>query len=463
MFILIILIVYTLSIAFYGFFNCQYIDDAKTLIIQMNVAYISVSVIYLFLVRRKRIFCPEFFLTLTFYAGTYLVAWGDVLDFRSIYQFSGYIVLKTISLATIAWMFFILGALLAKNRNYSKKKIIHTPSNQISNAKQNRNIFLALTIISLAWMMVIDSNYLLNKYKVGVSGSASGMIFYIIIFVITTSYYEFTRLKLLGVKILSQFLKSINKAYLVCFTFISVLTFVLFGDRSTAVQMIIPFFILYYLFINRVKTVIIIALVACGVFVSLFVRNIRLGSSVSLADSFSLSNMVIDFIPINAATPTLIQYTDMHGCTMGNNMVDQILAVVPFLQGVILDKETNLATKSSVVNSVELLGANFHSGQGTNVVGDLYYSFDLWGVILGMLLAGYAFAYLFNKVIKDDFASRYSIIALLILFGNIVYFTRVEYTFIFRTLSFAILIMYIANRFFVNFNVTKTYNIHSSV
>lgn len=461
MFILVTIIAYTLCIAFYGFFNCHHIDNADALITQMNIAYIAVSVIYLFLVRRKNLLCPEFFMALTFYTGTYLIAFSDVLDFRSIYQFSGYIVLQTISLATIGWMFFIIGALLAKNRKYPKTRVIYTPSNQISNATQNRNIFLVLMIISIAWMMVIDSNYLLNKYNAAVSGAASGMIFYVVIFVIATSYYEFTRLKLLGVNNFYKLIKSINKVYLAFFIFVSTLTFVLFGDRSTAVQMIIPFFILYYMFINRIKAITIIALLACGIFMALFVKDSRQGGSVSISDSFNLSNMVADFVPINAATPTLIQYTDMHGCTMGSNMLDQILAVVPFLQGAVLDDNTNLSQKSSIVNSVELLGTNFHSGQGTNVVGDLYYSFNMWGVVFGMLLAGYVFTYLFNKVMTDNSASRYSIIALLILFGNIVYFTRVEYTFILRTLSFTILIMYIVNRFFVNSNAAKTYN-HNS-
>ncbi|MEG1854775.1 MAG: O-antigen polymerase [Acinetobacter sp.] len=438
---LVALIIYTLFISFDGLYNYDSIQNIDGMIIRLNILYFAVSVLYLWIKRRKNLFCPEFILSIIFYIGSYLVGFAEVFDFRSIYVFDSLLVVQALSLVSIGWMFFIIGALIAKT-----KKTEYACISSYSNTVVMRNIFLLLFIIMMVWHLWVDGGLLLNKYK-GAVGTTSAIHFYVILLSILLSYCEFSRLKQLRVNNFRQFIKQINKIYLFSIGFIAALTFGWFGDRSSALQIIIPVMVLYYLFIKKIGLPSIFTILVTGLFLSILVKDTRQSSVFSFDVTMDVSDMVGDFISVNAATPVLIQYTDKNGFANGGNMLDQVLAIIPFAQSIFLDPNKKLAEKSSIINSVVLLGDDYYSGQGTNVVGDLYYTFGLCGVILGMMLVGWFYSYLFNDVVNGNLNNQYNTIILLILFGNIIYFVRVEYTFILRSLSFGLIIYWLVSKF----------------
>jgi hypothetical protein len=126
---------------------------------------------------------------------------------------------------------------------------------------------------------------------------------------------------------------------------------------------------------------------------------------------------------------------------MGKNVLLPILSVVPFLQSsfMIFFNFTPVPTSSEVFTTT-INGVNYTSGLGTHIIGDLYYTFGLPGVVLLMLILGITISLLTNKVLIKGKQSMYSLIALSFLVGNSVYSVRVEYFFILRLISLTLIV-----------------------
>ena len=441
--LLIILILYSLYISLNNFFYFDIINDVNTEVVKLHVIYILISVTYLIVKRRKNILCPELIISITFYIATYLLSFSDILEFQSYYVFKAPVMLQSIALATLGWTVFIIGALLSAENK--KQKYVRF---NYKNVHKNRNLFLWTTFSSLILMIAIDGSFLFGKYSdEKVVGQRTGLISYMLILLIITSFYEFQRLKMLDVKTFKNFYKKIYKPYIIIFFFISGLL-IYTGDRSSAMQILLPFLMLYYLFINKIKSSSLAFITIVGLILFVFVRENRGSTENSSINYFKFSELIMDFVPANAAIPTIINYTDTHGLTMGSNIVYNLLAIVPFLQSYIISGvEIKSSSASSLITSQEILGSDFHSGQGTHVVADLYYTFGFVGVIIGMCLAGFIYSRYFNKILKNRNIGRYQLIFFLVLFGNIIFFVRVEYFFILQNLSFAVIFTYLGNVF----------------
>lgn len=446
--LLLILIVYSLYVSCSNFFFYNTVLDVniEDEILKMNILYVFISTIYLIVVRRKNIFCPELILSVIFYCASYLLSFAEYFEFASYYIFTGRLLLQAISLATLGWTFFIIGSLFAKMRKPNKYK--RTLKDSYKAAVKNRNIFVVISIIFFLGVLFFDLSYYLNIYsgKRNVNESSTGLLFFLLASLLIASYYEFLRLNKINIISFFQFVKAIDKKYFVLFLII--IFFLLFlGDRSSTLQILLPFFFLYNIFIHKIRIKLMIAAALCFVFLFVFVgRNRGEALRGKNVEYFKIAELTKDFTAADAAIPVMINYTEKNGYAMGRNMVYQIFSIVPFLQSFMKSMfGIESFEASSIVNSKEILGDNYWSGQGTNVIADLYYSFGVYGIILGMAFAGYIYSILFNKIISHVDINKYQMIAYLVLFGNIIYFCRVEYTYILRSLSFTLLLTYLVS------------------
>ena len=113
-------------------------------------------------------------------------------------------------------------------------------------------------------------------------------------------------------------------------------------------------------------------------------------------------------------------------------MIQQTLSIIPFFQSIILSfvSKDNFAPKSSKFFTESFMDST-QGGLGTALIGDIYYSFGIVGVIILMFLIGL----LVNKLSRAP-NSPYAI-------GNALFAPRVEYCYILRSLSYTIIFLYI--------------------
>lgn len=430
-----------LLISFYGFYFPEYVDEVS-FIYFLNVVYFILSTLYLLKYRRSNLLCPELLIFTSYYFSSYLLIFANKLEFRDIYIFEGVALIRAISLATIGWIFFLSGALAAQRVRFCYNKTLNGTS--LSRVNTIKHVLFVLLILFIAAYIYTDYSYLINKYN-GVEGKVSDLFSYVVILILILSVFEFRRLNSFKCRTFRSFIRMVDKLYLFIVIFLFILVFSMFGNRSGAFQFMLPIVILYNIFISKIKSFYLVVIGVTIFIYSVFLAFYRDNQNFSITSLNQLSYLCIDFIPINAAIPTLINYVNNNGVAMGMNMIYQIFSVFPFAQSAmkyLFDIQSELS--SSVINSIELLGVNYHSGQGTNVVGDLYYSFGILGVMCGMFLAGYIYVYMYNKILTGSF-NTYFLLVFIVIFGNAIFFARVEFAFIFRTCSFVVIYAYLLN------------------
>ena len=212
------------------------------------------------------------------------------------------------------------------------------------------------------------------------------------------------------------------------------------GLRSSALQLLIPLIMMYGITIKRISSIKVIALILAGYIFMVFIGLIRSGDTGGdLGQDSLFLTFVYDFVSANGANSFLIDYTDKYGITGGSNMILQTLSIIPFFQSIILSfvSKDNFAPNSSKFFTESFMDST-QGGLGTALIGDIYYSFGIVGVIILMFLIGL----LVNKLSRAH-NSPYAIALLIMFSGNALFAPRVEYCYILRSLSYTIIFLYI--------------------
>ena len=212
------------------------------------------------------------------------------------------------------------------------------------------------------------------------------------------------------------------------------------GLRSSALQLLIPLIMMYGITIKRISSIKVIALILAGYIFMVFIGLIRSGDTGGdLGQDSLFLTFVYDFVSANGANSFLIDYTDKYGITGGSNMILQTLSIIPFFQSIILSfvSTDNFAPNSSKFFTESFMDST-QGGLGTALIGDIYYSFGIVGVIILMFLIGL----LVNKLSRAH-NSPYAIALLIMFSGNALFAPRVEYCYILRSLSYTIIFLYI--------------------
>lgn len=220
------------------------------------------------------------------------------------------------------------------------------------------------------------------------------------------------------------------------------------GYRTDPMRYALVSLFAYSYFCKRVSFMQIVIILVIGLFTMHVVGNARSGEGrnhVEISEN-ELVNMGEDLIINNRSLYVLTELADKKGCSYGKTFMMNIFSVVPFAQTIIPpilgwninDLSTPLINTYQTFN----VGDKDLIGLGTNLIGDLYYTFGLAGVLTFMGLLGI--------LIRQAEANMYRSFGFLLIyamfFSNAIYYTRAEYLNLLRIITWIYILYYFINK-----------------
>lgn len=433
------------------------IDNVTSISWLLLSIYITILIMFIAKYRKSSIICPELFFSFTFLFCTFLYApllHGEDVDgyvFSFLLQESNLNIIKSLSLAMIGFLFYILGAVIYSKSN----KVTHFES---INYLLRNNVFLARrsyihAVTSLFIVLAIISGGLdiVNRYtdsKVGLSGGAE-FFFYVTVLIVISSVAEFNFISKKKITTIKSIFININKVYVINSIFMITL-FLIAGYRSALFPLLLPLIFLFDRFVKKIKIVYLVFFIFFGFVIMSVSKDTRAGEDSKLKTSnvLSVAYVAEDFISANQALFTLVEHTDKYGAQQGSNAIYQMVSFIPFSQFFLKEFLDVKSTESSSRFFTDKLESHW-SGLGTHVIGDLYYGFGWFGVVFFMFVLGGATSFLYNKATQEgQFKVVYYVPYLLIL-GNSLMFSRVEFFYFFRIVGFSIIVIWFFEKWFL--------------
>ncbi len=410
-----------------------------------SALYILLTYVYLNRYRKKQLFCFELIFGISFFMSTlslpYVLSIIDDWHAR-IFVKSEIVQVKAYLICFIGYLCYMLGLVLNNQkpqyRSHNRKidYIFTSRSVQIANS------FTLLTIILFYGMGGSSLITLYSNQGSDLSmrlGSWGEFMQYAMCF-----YTVSIMVNLLSEKVekssIIRFLRSLPVLFYLN-TALLVIPLVISGYRSNAVQLVIPMILMYSLAIKKLSFKKIVLMIVSGYLVLFVIGMTRTGGHIE-EGSFDSYAVIQDFVSANAANTFFVDYVDEHGSTGGGNMILKMAAIVPFMQSFIVAifGKNSFPQDSSSVFTLTFYNPG-EGGLGTSLIGDLYYSLGLIGTMALMFILG-RIIYIINKK-----QSLYTTLILLILTGNAIFAARVEYFYIVRFITYAVIFLYIVLRF----------------
>ena len=290
---------------------------------------------------------------------------------------------KGIALSTVAYSFLAFGFFRFP---VSSIKIV-SDSKYVGNAeKKLSNYTMILLVVMLATLIPIalSGNYDMNWGFGGeIRGILESLIFY-------TLFQKFYRRRGQGYKTL---LKG-NYWYFALIIAYAVISTVI-GNRGNIIRIGFLILLLYNDYMKKISNLG-IALVLFAGLILMFVRG-------AYRDSGGLNNVQSNYISIldvgrdltinNRSQYVLMEYADKKGFSYGRNFLGSLLSPIPYAQSTLL---SITGWKVNQISSGDLVTDDYFShnksdsfGLGTNIVGDVYLAFGVFGVVILFFILGY--------------------------------------------------------------------------
>lgn len=335
------------------------------------------------------------------------------------------------AMALLLWMFGFYWHLNRKKSNYVDK----TPKYRI----KSRILKILLIVFFFLFIILVGSDFLSGSYSGTRNwGAGSTYIFsFLQYFVFLNIFYFFqkneskltTKLGMVSALSKNIVLVSILAAYLLIFLFA--------GDRGPVLQIGLIIFGAYSIYQKRIslKSFLFFATLGAMLFFIISFGRTRDASSrdgniishgienmqqsdghgnptEELARSVRILYQALDVVPD--------EHPHLYGLTLVFNMVD----VLPF-GGSIYINVTNLPmmyTSSSNFFTILKKGENFTSGEGSQIIADLYINIGIWPTLLVFLFFGYIISYFSYRAFY--WKNHYAVLVYLILISTSIYISR---------------------------------------
>lgn len=429
----------------------------------LMIIFLFSAISFIYKYKRKNLISFELFFFIIFFLANFLypIFFYNNVPIKMFSAIEDYIIVKSVSISLLGFLFYIIGAILFTNKGKVIDYSITDSSIKHYNFESIIKLSNIITSLFIALYILFDGIQIINRYTQQVELhdiEGASLIFYVRNLLIISIMLEFLRLKQNNIASLSLLVKYINK-HLLLNIFIFVLLFILAGYRAEFVPILLVLLFSYSIFIRKIKTKYVFLCIFLGFFFLSTLKNLRSTGDFlgNLFDwdhitSFNFYELSRDFFGANATLYNLVEFTDAHGPTKGTNIIFPFLSIIPFLQGLIVYLfDINVSNfeywTSSVVATTNILGPTPYTGLGTNVIGDIYYTFGLGGVIVIMFLFGSCISYLNNKLFSSKNINIYLLLIYLIILSNSIFLSRVEFFFIFRSLGFSVIILYLMSLF----------------
>lgn len=218
----------------------------------------------------------------------------------------------------------------------------------------------------------------------------------------------------------------LNSAIIIPFLLLS-------GYRSQAMQIIIPLLICYSVYVKRISAKMFFMILTVGMMLMIVIGMTRSGSNIE--SNVTTLYYLRDFNPANASLGFFVDEVNSNGITGGSNYIPQTLSIVPFLQSVVgnfVDFNSFALSSSKYYTGT----FNTESGLGTNIIGDIYYTFGFAGIIIIMFILGRFCSYLSTQ------KNKYVFLMYIIFTGNAIFAARVELLYVVRMLAWGCIILF---------------------
>jgi oligosaccharide repeat unit polymerase len=317
-------------------------------------------------------------------------------------------------------------------------------SNYIKNINENANrvintkfltvfvLFLILLFISTGGISHYKSIYTNTKDAInaGISIHVLVLLLSTAIVVISTELYN----------------KKISPTYKVSkftllFIFLLILMLLWAGNRTAASQLMLPLLCIYAMYFYNIKFKQFLLFVFCGICAMWIIQNTRSNRNLSISN---LILIITDLTIPARVTYSAIDYAEQNGYTYGKTMSLGIIGIIPFLPSSITKGDTREFGSAELLTNATYetykVPVDQRIGLGTTIIGDIYLSFGLIGVILLMYLLGYFINTLLIQSINYNY---FSIIVFAAMLANSVFLVRASYTHAVRFVIWALTIAYI--------------------
>lgn len=224
---------------------------------------------------------------------------------------------------------------------------------------------------------------------------------------------------------LSSLWKKQRTDYFTYILLLYVILFLLIGSRTIPLRVVLLMVFLYTVYIKPIGPLKVIALFIVGALVMTYVGMVREGGEFNTSSLTSVFDLGMDLTINNRSLYVLMEYADTNGYTYGRTLLMSILSVIPFAQSIFLSVTGWRTSDISSANLVTDLYYDYTNeksiGLGTNVVGDIYVSFGLIGVIIMMYLLGHILVILYKKSSQGN---NFAILLYGLIFMDAIYYPR---------------------------------------
>lgn len=409
-----------------------------------TLVFLYINLLYVKKVKGGNFLCFEFLFALSFGLSCFLYPFiidGFDAYLMKRYTYSEIFKNRVSIICMMGYLFYMLGLLIGSRNSNNNVGLKYSYNPNINKFKGPINTISTLFILSF---FAVGGYKMLFLYTGGydyaneLRTSYGKLLVYISILLNVATAINFMSLRHDQKYNLRQLLKSIDRAYLINILFMSIFILVA-GLRSAFLQLFLPFVFLIFLFI-RVKPISILLLMIGGVIGMSAISFLRQGEAVNFESSIAFFR---DFLGANSANLFLIDHVDSFESAHFTNVINQLLSIIPFAQSLFEPIFGDIVTESSS-KFYTFYFDNTGNGLGTCIIGDLYYTGGIWATIVLMFILGVFIKYLYEK------NNKYTMTMLLVLVGNSIFLSRVEYFYIVRNLSFSVIILFILSLFVSN-------------
>ena len=196
---------------------------------------------------------------------------------------------------------------------------------------------------------------------------------------------------------------------LVAFSALAVFIFLYVGDRGPAIQIVLIYGALFTTFLRPMKLTVFAVLIAAGLYLMMFVSQARTEYDDTREDESniveyykrgaerfvpeSVFDLGRDMIVNNRNLYLAVSYVQNNERTLGRTFLTQILGIVPGLQSVyvtLFHVDLQDISSGQLLTYHEYEGGARGAGLGNTIIADVDISFGAAGVIVMMMLFGYA-------------------------------------------------------------------------
>lgn len=255
---------------------------------------------------------------------------------------------------------------------------------------------------------------------------------------------------------LLDFLGQYSKTTLV-FIGLTVMIFFYVGDRGPALQILFVLGALYSLYVKAIRFKLFLAASLLGMFVLTFISYARSAdpgygkSQTSLVDYFargkeqmqldSIVDLGRDLIVNNRNLYFAVDYADRNGVNYGKTMIVPIISVIPgagSLSKSLFHIDVSRMTSGRMITDLTF-GERAGYGLGNAIIGDIYMSWGVIGVIVFMIVFGYINTKFQIYAMATN--NLYYVVAYVISISYAVYYARSSYFIALRAILWPILIV----------------------